>query len=503
MFYARHVIHVFLLCHLPSIGSSPMRTLSSNVHTYRPIPNAFLTIPSTSSSPQSINCHLISFRQDPFISLNFESVRSLHTHIVDGYQSWVNNAPPAWKKDNFLQSHSPIIITSRYGQNASIALPHNNRNEADAWNRERDYSKVAFLTFALATSIEYIISFSSPISITISSPPLCPPFRCYRIHQWQPIATYDIKRQYRNHIYDDHNEYSRRHIDIDNYPLLDEDGSEIPIFDHTGKRIDRRIPLLDHNESQCGVLIKLPNIHALFNTDDQLYQDDHIQDPSLSPPPQSHYVHVDAYPLAFLRSAGNIQASGIPSCFLPRIANINQSIRKHPNHQTQNDHNNLYSDDSDDDMDLDDPQQHQLQGGQQVLKPVASQFYNYIAHRTASRAGNHDTMKGTVTAAIAGGFAETSKDRKTAEEYMEHCDTALPSDRFKSNIGIARCPSSCRAELVYSVDVRALRNPTGRYVSLLLSAPSDPSLIPFIDSSSTISSPLSLMLGKTIRSLMK
>jgi len=96
--------------------------------------------------------------------LNFEAVRRLHNVIARDYRSWANNAPQAWKKDNFLSSNSPILITSRFGQNASIALPDNNENEADDWNRERDYSKVAFLTFALATSIEFVIS--SPLSFS-------------------------------------------------------------------------------------------------------------------------------------------------------------------------------------------------------------------------------------------------------------------------------------------------------------------------------------------------
>jgi len=257
--------------------------------------------------------------------------------------------------------------------------------------------------------------------------------------------------------------------------MLDEDGQEIPIFNRNGQRIQRRLPLMDPDESQCGVLLKLNNIHALFNTPDQLFEhDDLYNDPSSSNSP-SHYVNINAYPIAFLRSAGNIQASGIPSCFLSHIANINKSIRQDPNVQAQH---ILPSDDSDDDMDVDPPQHPQLLGGQPVIKPIASQFYNYIAHRTATRAGNHDTMKGTVTAAIAGGFAQSDKHRRKAKELITYCDSALPSDHFKSHIDITNCPSSCRAELVYSVDVRALTNPTGRYASLHFSLHSLP-LIPF------------------------
>jgi hypothetical protein len=175
----------------------------------------------------------------------------------------------------------------------------------------------------------------------------------------------------------------------------------------------------------------------------------------------SNYVDINAYPLAFLKLAGNIQASGIPSCFLRQLAKINQTIRQDPNVQRRNGGSSEDSDE-DSDMDVDEGGEGRIDGGQAILKPVASQFYNYIAHRTASRAGSHYAMKGTVTAAIAGGFSQTTGHRRKADGLLHYCDTALPSERFKSHIDIEDCPSSCRAELVYCVDVRGLRRPTGR-----------------------------------------
>jgi len=177
----------------------------------------------------------------------------------------------------------------------------------------------------------------------------------------------------------------------------------------------------------------------------------------------SAFVQVDAYPLAFLRTAGNFQASSIPQCFLPTLARINQSVRQDPNRP----HNN--SDDSDDDymvVDEDEDENEDELGRASVVKPVACQFYNYIAHRTATRAGRHYSQQGTVTAALAGGFASTSKDKKRASELQSYCDISLPSDRFHQNISIEDCPSSCRAELVYSVDVRAMKRKSGRYCAL-------------------------------------
>jgi hypothetical protein len=74
--------------------------------------------------------------------------------MIEGYDAWVDDAPEAWKVDGFLLERSPIVVTSRFGQNARIATPGNEAQEAEAWERERDYSKLAFVTFAIATSIK-------------------------------------------------------------------------------------------------------------------------------------------------------------------------------------------------------------------------------------------------------------------------------------------------------------------------------------------------------------
>ena len=52
-----------------------------------------------------------------------------------------------------MKNSSPIVVTSRYGQNAAIALHGNEQQEAAAWELDRDYSKISFLTVAIATSI--------------------------------------------------------------------------------------------------------------------------------------------------------------------------------------------------------------------------------------------------------------------------------------------------------------------------------------------------------------
>jgi hypothetical protein len=85
-----------------------------------------------------------------------------------------------------------------------------------------------------------------------------------------------------------------------------------------------------------------------------------------------------------------------------------------------------------------------------------------MTHRVASRAGRHDAQQGSITAAISGAYATTDSDKKMAKAKQEYCATALPYDRFHARIhSVRECPSALRAELVYSVDVRALKEPSG------------------------------------------
>ena len=260
---------------------------------------------------------------------------------------------------------------------------------------------------------------------------------------------------------------TRRRVDPGGYPLVDEKGIEKPIYLPSGKCVSRRKPIINRNEPQCGVLMKLEKIQGLFNPSTEWDQDtDLIND---SDDEQTRTVKVDVYPLGFLKTAGNIQATGIPHCFYPVIAKVNRSVRKDPNLPSSHSHSSTSSDQGSSDNDSDDDPMFLSNGpcpphvgGAPVVRPIASQFYNFLAHHTATQAGAHDSQRGTVTAALAGGFAQGSVDKFAARQLRDYCGNALPADRFRHSISIDDCPTSLRAEFVYSVNVRALKDPSGR-----------------------------------------
>lgn len=118
--------------------------------------------------------HIFHIRNDGMIRLNFELVRRLDHYMVRGYDDWANKAPAEWTADSFLQNNKPIVVTSRYGQDARFAVPGHEEREAQEWENRRDYSKIAFLTVAIATCIEYALLRTSPFPHSSTDSPSCP-----------------------------------------------------------------------------------------------------------------------------------------------------------------------------------------------------------------------------------------------------------------------------------------------------------------------------------------
>jgi hypothetical protein len=149
--------------------------------------------------------------------------------------------------------------------------------------------------------------------------------------------------------------------------------------------------------------------------------------------------------------AGNIQADGIPHCFHRTVRKVNQKVGRGPPGRT--------SPEANADAEMADMNQHHPRSAA-VVKPIASQFYNQVMHRVATRAGRLDSQQGSATAALSGAFAKTDKDRTKASAKQKFCERGLPSERFHQRIHLPQCPTCCRAELVYAIDVRGLRSQT-------------------------------------------
>ncbi|KAH8982112.1 hypothetical protein EDB86DRAFT_3086416 [Lactarius hatsudake] len=342
------------------------------------------------------------------IKLNQRNTEKLDELMSEGYEEWVENAPRSWKKDGFLERHSPIVVTSWYGQNVEISEGGNEMREASNWNEERDYSKVAFTMVALVTLIE-----------------------CTEVTLWEVFDPKVLKQTF-GMLYDGDNKKSRKKVNL-----------------------QRLLMMTEEEDPACGVLMDLVNMHDLFHPSWEypLSEDDRMEEYDKLRPETRR---VDVYPLGFLQTVGNVQAEGIPPCFYKGIKEISSKVHADPNggNEGSSSSSSTSSTSSNEAM--------TRLPRMQVIKPISSQFYNYISHQAASRAGDMDTEKGTVTAALAGAFATTAKDRATARGKQEQCCVMLPWKRFHDKVSCYDCPVSCRGEIVYAVNVRALKVRTGR-----------------------------------------
>lgn len=81
-------------------------------------------------------------------------MKRLDAEIVKSYAGWIAAAPEAYKAEDVFPGRVPVAITSRFGQNQQLASSVELRNEERGnWARDRDYSRIRYLTLALATHI--------------------------------------------------------------------------------------------------------------------------------------------------------------------------------------------------------------------------------------------------------------------------------------------------------------------------------------------------------------
>jgi hypothetical protein len=204
--------------------------------------------------------------------------------------------------------------------------------------------------------------------------------RCQEIKKWVPINHATLRSENPGGFYDGPVSRTSRKVALSKFPLLDDEGNEIPVYNSHGVRVSRREVEVDDDEPSCGVLMNLSNIQGMFNPNDlPTVRDSHDDDDSDSESSSSseHWVRVEAYPLAFLKSVGNVKATGVPHCFYPFLTSINKSVRR--NHNFDPTLDDATADNTDDYPGGHDDPSRPL-STYQAVKPISSQFYNYLSH---------------------------------------------------------------------------------------------------------------------------
>lgn len=258
-------------------------------------------------------------------------------------------------------------------------------------------------------------------------------YSAFRVDEWVNIPVDDLTAN--GPLYTSIYDVDREEIvDLLDYPMLDEDNREVPIYTEDGSTVDRREPRVWPGTGQCAILVDLDNIRALFddpNPDDDMSDFEPFARPNAT---------INAFRQGFLKSAGHVQVNNVPHDMARLLTGINRNIAL----------NAVPSDEvSDDGQDDSRPMP--------ALSGIDCQMYNAVMHRVRGTANTHDAQRGDVTAAFAGSYSAGVPQRRTAKRLKDACTNRLPHENFRIMIDHDGLDTSLRIENVFRLDMMMVK----------------------------------------------
>ncbi|OCH83610.1 hypothetical protein OBBRIDRAFT_840366 [Obba rivulosa] len=399
--------------------------------------------------------------------------------IVENYNSYFADAPDYWKEDGFFRDHVPISIACRYGQNISIG-----DNEGDIWARERDYSKIQFVSVALASHLN-ASRVKERVDVDLETF-----LQKHGDGEWYSSP--------------DPNDPDRKRYTKDTLPPVTDDGNRaIPIYNEEGYLVRRQTYHVDGRP--LALLVDLKTIEQFFDSAYHFarrhrreYDDDDEEDDedeyAMDIDENVTHTTVHVYPQAFLRRYGHFRANGLPPQFTPFIKTIERRVRVTPAavgaakrkaaqarlvairrkrsgdddgrgslaYEHVEEREEQSSDEEEDDLTFGGRVESRLP----VIIPVACQGYNELSHRSRPTAGLHDVQQGLITSVMAGAFAEDPRSKRIAQTVKAKCEQSLPHERFAAKVGNHPARTALRMEnvIVILMDNVDERKRDGKYL---------------------------------------
>jgi hypothetical protein len=229
--------------------------------------------------------------------------------------------------------------------------------------------------------------------------------------------------------------------DYGNFPLHDEDGKEIPVFNANGESVNRVRFQPIPNAQPAGVFVALDRVNRLFSDWRQTYinPDDYVRLPT-----------VNKYPIGFMANIGSVQTRQPFPPMAQTLRLINKAVGRIPPQDP--DDEDMY-DGVDDDGEL-------IRASERPMTAVfgnATQIYNLSNHSYAPRANEHRALHGHLTAAASGVFATTTAHRNTAKVANERIQYHLPIDGFEMLAEQRTFSAKGRVEQVFIIMIDRLR----------------------------------------------
>ncbi|KAM6490423.1 hypothetical protein JOM56_014096 [Amanita muscaria] len=349
------------------------------------------------------------------ILLNLDAMKRLDDSIQNLYHQWINDAPAGYFDDDFFTSRVPVAITSRFGQNQQLACTREDElQERTNWRQERDYSRIRYITFAVASHIG-----------------------AREVRQWRSMEVEEIMEQMPEDcdgVYTTGDPAERTFLswdDLDALPLYDSTGKENRVYCEDGFLVPRRKARFSPSTKRHGILVDLRHVKELFHLS---YDEAAMLVDDFSP------VEAYTYPQAGLKIAGHFQANGVIRPFFPFVEKVNKVLSQ------------ANDSDSDDGMD------HTPPPITNIVHGVASQGYNAVMHSTrGDSAQHHDAQLGLITGALAGCWASGRTHEKTARRLQRRCAFQLPHVSFSQKIENPEILRDLRLENVFYIDVSQMQ----------------------------------------------
>jgi len=229
--------------------------------------------------------------------------------------------------------------------------------------------------------------------------------------------------------------------DYDSFPLHDEDGNEIPVFNTNGESVNRQQFAPIRDAMPGGVFVALDRVGRLFSDPRRthIHPDDYVRVPT-----------VNKYPIGFMATLGSIQTRQPFPPMSQTLELVNKVVGQVPE-PDPNDEDEY--DGVDDDGEL-------IRASERPMTAVfgtATQIYNLSNHSYAPRANEHRALHGHLTAAASGVFATTSAQRKIAKAANDEIQYHLPIEGFEMLSEQPAFSAKGRVEQVFVILVNRLR----------------------------------------------
>jgi hypothetical protein len=225
------------------------------------------------------------------------------------------------------------------------------------------------------------------------------------------------------HFYHD-SDCTREVNDFDDYPVEDDDGTELRVYDGDGNPIDREEPIVNRDRP-LGILLNLQKTPSLFRQEkEDLFT--HVELENYDDAARSAIIgrhRQYTYPLAYTKYAGNLQSGRPPDHMYTVQDAMNDELTEEGEHRRQ------------------------------AIQLTNCSFYNESSHQFRDSTKNHECTRGYMTAASIGQGLNNATHRQQFLRVHREINPLLPYERFDQKIETVGEYVGMRLEQNYVMDI--------------------------------------------------